>query len=375
MKFTVSSSELLSRLLNLSRVISNKNSMPILDYFLFNLSNGTLTITASDLETTLCASLPIEQSQADGCLAIPARILTDSLKDFPEQPITFALAPDNATIEVSWPTGRFKIPVASASEYPDSPTVEEEHLTYCLGSSVLLEGINRTLFATADEELRPVMNGIFFDIKPEGLTLVASDAHKLVCYTRPDLGADCPRGFILPKKPAHVIRNLLAKLDEVLTIRFDSKRAFIQMAEYAIIFQLVEGVYPAYRSVIPRNNTNVAIVDRQSFLGSARRAAVCASQGSMLLRLALRDNILQISAEDFTFHTSALETLSCQYNGEPMEIGFKSNFLIEILSNFPGSEITLSLADPSRAGLISPTETANTNENLLALLMPMQLLN
>ncbi len=371
MKFVVSSIELLSRLSSISRVIATKSTLPILDNFLFSLKEGYLTITASDLETTLRSGLAIENAEEDGEITIPAKLLVDSLKEFADIPLEFSTNSQGTSIQIKWATGNAVLPCSDANEYPDLKEVAKENTTIQINTHILLEGINRTLYATADEELRPVMNGLFFDINSDNLTLVASDAHKLVCYTRHDIKSENKSSFILPKKPASILKTLLTKSEEEVKIVFDNRNAYFEFNSFILICRLVEGNYPAYKSVIPKNNTNKLTISRQEFLNATKRVAVCSNQASSLIKLQLLYNQLTISAQDLDFSISATETLACQYDGDPMEIGFKSSFLIEILNNLPYSEVSLEMADPTRAALILPADNNDPAEDILALIMPM----
>lgn len=371
MKFVVSSTELLARLLSVSRVISSKNTIPVLDNFLFVLRDGKLNITASDLETSLKASLPIENIEEEGEITIPARLLVDSLKEFADIPLEFSSNENQTSIEITWANGNSTLPCTGADDYPSIATISSDRTSITVNSHILLEGVNRTLYATAEEELRPVMNGIYFDIDTESATMVASDAHKLVCFTRHDIKSEQKSSFILPKKPSSILKNLLSKVEEDVKILFDQKNAYFEFESFILVCRLVEGNYPAYKSVIPKNNTNRLIINRQDFLNSTRRVSVCSNQASSLVKLKLSYNQLVISAQDLDFSISAHERLTCQYDGDPMEIGFKSTFLIEILSNLSYNDISLELSDPSRAALILPSGGNDPSEEILALIMPM----
>lgn len=371
MKFVVSSTELLTRLQSVSRVISSKNSLPILDNFLFILKDGTLSITASDLETTLKTKMLIENISEEGEITVPAKLLVDSLREFADQPLEFKTNESYSILDITWANGNAKLPCTTSDDYPSVPELGDNYTTISINSHILLEGINRTLYATAEEELRPVMNGIFFDIDTNNSTLVASDAHKLVCYTRHDIKSENKSTFILPKKPSSVLKNILGKGDEDVVIRFDSRNATFEFESFNLICRLVEGNYPAYKSVIPKNNTNKLIINRIDLLNSARRVAVCSNQASSQVRLRLTYNTLTLSAQDLDFSISANENLICQYEGDNMEIAFKSTFLIEILTNLPYTDISLELSDPSRAALILAAGPVDPQEEILALIMPM----
>lgn len=374
MKFVVSSTDLLSHLSAISKVISSKSTMPILDNFLFDLADTKLTITASDLESTLITSIELDNTEGSGSIAVPARLLIDTLKEFPEQPLTFQINLDSFGIEIFSDNGKFSIVGQSGEDFPELPDIKEEAATsLTMKPKVLLRGIEKTLFATADDELRPVMNGIFIELTPENVTFVASDAHKLVRYRRNDAAAEVESSFILPKKPAGLLRNLLPKEDYNVKLEFDDKNAVFSMTKYRLICRLVEGNYPSYNSVIPADNPNKMVIDRLSFHNTLRRVSVFSNQASNLVKLSISDNILEVSAQDIDFSISAVERINCEYDGDDIEIGFKSTFLLEILSNISANEIRLAMSDPSRAGLILPVETEEVEEDVLMLLMPMMI--
>ncbi len=374
MKFVVSSTELLSHLQSISRVISSKNTLPILDNFLFSLDGDELEITASDLETTLITIVNLKNSTDSGKIAIPARILNDTLKEFPEQPLTFEINTDNLSVVIQSENGQFTVMGQSGDEFPRMPVIKEDQkVSLDVGPELLLSGISKTIFATADDELRPVMNGIFMELSPDDITFVASDAHKLVRYKRTDGKADTSATFILPKKPASLLRNILPKQETLVRIEFDDKNASFTLANYRMVCRLVEGNYPSYNSVIPTDNPNKLTIDRVELYNTLRRVSVFSNQASNLVKLQLKGNQIMISAQDIDFSISAYERLNCQYEGDEMEIGFKSTFLIEILSNISSTDVFLELSDPTRAGLILPAESANGSEDILMLLMPMMI--
>ncbi len=374
MKFVVSSTELLSHLQTVSRVISNKNTLPILDHFLFQLSGNGLTITASDLETTLVTSINLENVSEEGVVAVPAKLLTDTLKEFSDQPLTFDVNTDTKAIVINSETGKFTLPGQDGEDFPAIPTVREDKKSVLQTSTeTLFSGISKTLFATADDELRAVMNGIFIELTESDVTFVATDAHKLVRYKRMDVKSDGAASFILPKKPAALLKAILAKDSNNVMVEFDDKNAFFTLTNYRMICRLVEGTYPSYASVIPANNPNRLTIDRIELYNALKRVAVFSNQASNLVKLELVGNQLTISAQDLDFSISAYERLNCVYEGDNMQIGFKSTFLIEILSNLSSSDVVLQLSDPSRAGLILPTEKEIDDEDTLMLLMPMMI--
>jgi DNA polymerase-3 subunit beta len=374
MKFVVSSSELLSHLQAISRVISNKNTLPILDNFLFELKDDQLVATASDLESTLITTIPLESSMGEGVVAFPAKILTDTLKEFPEQPLTFDIDLTSLAVKITSENGVFSIVGQNGEDFPKLPEKEENSLVnITVESDVLLTGVNKTLFATADDELRPVMNGIFVELGNNDLTFVASDAHKLVRYKRLDGRSDVESSFILPKKPASLLRNILPKEENPVKVEFDDKNAFFTLSNYRLICRLVEGNYPSYNSVIPKNNPNVLTIDRVELYNTLKRVSVFSNPASNLIKFELKTNELVVSAQDIDFSISARERLQCQYEGQELEIGFKSVFLLEILSNLSSSNVMVELSDPTRAGIFLPYDNENADEDVLMLLMPMMI--
>jgi DNA polymerase-3 subunit beta len=374
MKFVVSSTELLGHLQAISRVISSKNTLPILDNFLFNLAGNNLEITASDLESTLITRMKLENTQGDGTIALPARILLDTLKEFSAQPLTFDINPDTLAVVISSENGKFNIVGQNGVDFPALPAIKKDKkFSFTINADVMLSGINKTLFATADDELRPVMGGIFIEASTDKITFVASDAHKLVRYQRSDAHADDNASFILPKKPASLLKNILPREEGPFTVEFDDKNAFFNLTDYKVVCRLVEGNYPNYNSVIPKNNPRKITIDRVEFYNTLKRVSVFSNQASNLVKLQLKGNQVTVSAQDIDFSISAYERLKCQYEGEEIEIGFKSVFLIEILTNIASQDVMIELADPTRAGLFLPAESENEAEDLLMLLMPMMI--
>ena len=376
MRFIVSSTDLLQGLVSVQKVIASKSSLPILDNFHFSLDGNTLTVTGSDSETTLKTILTINEVMEGGEIAVPAKLLTDSLKELPTQPIEFSSDEEKNIVNIVWASGSAQIPFVSAEDYPTLKELENPAVIRMKGS-VLADGINSTLYATGDEELRPVMNGIFFDIAEDSTTLVASNAHKLVYYRRHDIKSASTSSFILPKKPANILKANLAKcLDDEVEITFDkSNCAYFRFSSFLIFCKLVDGTYPAYKSVIPKNNTNVITVNRAELLNATKRVSVCSNQATGQIVFKLSSNQISITAQDLDFSMSAHETLGCDYEGSPMEIGFKSTFLIEILGNLTYDQICIRLSDPNRAALIQPAVQTEPEEEICALLMPMRINN
>jgi DNA polymerase-3 subunit beta len=347
--------------------------MPILDNFLFQLSEKGITITASDLESTLITQLELSNVEGEGTIAIPAKLITDTLKEFPEQPLTFQINTETCSIEIFSENGKFSIVGQNGEDYPELPQLSEDSLSIYVNRQALQKGIEKTIFATADDELRPVMNGIFIEISPEFMSFVASDAHKLVRYRRMDATSEIESSFILPKKPASLLKNILPKEEHDVKLEFNNKNAFFTLSNYKLICRLVEGNYPSYNSVIPTNNQNKMIIDRLSFLNTVKRVSVFSNQASNLIRMNINENKMVVSAQDIDYSMSATERLNCEYEGDEIEIGFKSTFLLEIISNISAGDVKIELSDPTRAGLFLPAEKDNENEDVLMLLMPMMI--
>jgi DNA polymerase-3 subunit beta len=318
--------------------------------------------------------MKLENTDGDGTIALPARILLDTLKEFSVQPLTFDINMETMAVVISSENGKFNVVGQNGIDFPALPAIKKEKkFSFAINADVLLSGISKTLFATADDELRPVMGGIFVEASTDKITFVASDAHKLVRYQRTDAQADDNASFILPKKPASLLKNILTKEEGAVTVEFDDKNAFFILGNYKVVCRLVEGNYPNYNSVIPKNNPRKITIDRVEFFNTLRRVSVFSNQASNLVKLQLKGNQVMVSAQDIDFSISAYERIKCQYEGDEIEIGFKSVFLLEILSNIGSQDVMIELADPTRAGLFLPAITENESEDLLMLLMPMMI--
>ena len=372
MKFNVSSSKLFSQLQAVSRVIANKNSLPILDDVLFDLSGNELKLTASDGETTIRTAVEVEGVEGTGKVASQAKLLLETLKEFSEQPLSFTIDENNFAVSMVSQNGTYSFVGVNGNEYPEMPNPETDAQSIALPANVLQSAIEKTIFCTADDDLRPVMNGIFFDIAADKVTMVATDAHRLVRYTNAGVASGTAASFILPKKPASLLKNLLAKEENEVKVTFGQKNARFEFGSTIVVCRQIEGRFPNYNAVIPQSNQNIVTVDRQTIINACKRVAVFANNGTAQLRLALSENQIKISAQDIDFSTSAEEIISCDYQGTPMAIGFKAPFLIDLLSSIASTEVQLKLADPARAGLIMPVEN-EANEDVLMLLMPMLL--
>jgi DNA polymerase-3 subunit beta len=372
MKFNVSSSKLFSQLQAVSRVINNKNALPILDDVLFELVGNELKLTASDGETTVRTAIEVEGAEGGGKVASAAKLLLETLREFSEQPLAFTIDEQNFAVNMVSQNGTYSFVGVNGNEYPEMPQDEVDAQELSLPATTLQSAIEKTIFCTADDPLRPVMNGIYFDILEDRLILVATDAHRLVRYSNTSVKAGMASNFILPKKPAALLKNLLAKEEAEVKVTFGQKNARFEFDKTIVVCRRIEGRFPNYNAVIPQSNQNVVTVDRQTMVNACKRVAVFANNGTAQLRLALSENQIKISAQDIDFSTSAEEMIQCDYQGMSMAIGFKAPFLIDLLSTVGTTDVQLKLADPARAGLILPVAEEG-EENVLMLLMPMLL--
>ena len=373
MRFTVSSSALSSKLNMLAKVIGSKNSLPILDCFLFQVANGEMSITASDSDNVIKSTLALTDHDGEGEFCVPNRVILDALKELPEQPLHFDVdaAGEAVAIKIVYQNGLYNFTGQSAEEYPRTQSMNDACTTVSLPTEMLINNISRSLFATANDELRPVMNGIYFDLTADALAIVASDGHKLVRSKNFTIKSESPSAFNLPKKPASLLKNILSKDGDDAIIKFDDRSAEIQFTDGVMRCRLIDGRYPNYNSVIP-NNPNEVTVDRRGLQSALRRVLPFASESSQLIRFHIESGRFEVSSEDIDFSTSAKEQLSCEYNGSPISIGFKGSSLMEILSNLTSDNIIIQLAAPSRAGIIVPAEQPEI-EDILMLIMPMLL--
>ena len=371
MRFTLSSSALNARLQSLAKVINSKNALPILDSFLFEVKSGQLQLTASDSENVMTIVMGLDNSDGDGSFAVPSRTILDAVKELSEQPLAFEIDLNVLTVTINYQNGAYNFTAQNAEEYPRTQIVPDSATTITLNATTLINNVGRTLFATATDELRPVMNGIYFDLQSDYLAIVATDGHKLVRNKILNIKSDTPASFILPKKPANLIKTVLTRGDSNIIIKFDDRSAEIKFDGGQLVCRLLEGSYPNYNSVIPENPNNMSI-DRKSLISTLRRVLPFASESSQLVRLHIEPGKLEVLSEDIDFATSAHEQIVCDYTGPTMNIGFKGSSLQEILNNIDCDEVIFQLADPSRAGVIVPTVQPE-NENVLALIMPMLL--
>jgi len=372
MKFIVSSSYLLKQLQVLGGVINNSNTLPILDNFLFDLNHSELTVSASDLETTMSSKLVVE-SESEGSVAIPAKLLLDTLKTFPEQPLTFVIE-ENNTVEISSNHGKYALAYVDSEEFPKAVALESPSST-TLTADVLASAISKTIFAAGNDDLRPVMSGVFFQFSTENLTFVATDAHKLVKYTRDDVTANETTEFIMPKKPLNLLKGILAGSDDDVTIEYNDSNAKFSFENSELICRLIDGKYPNYEAVIPKENPNKLTIARTQFLNSVRRVSIFSNKTTHQIRLKIAGAELNISAEDTDYSNKAEERLTCDYQGDDMQIGFNSRFLTEMLNNLNSDDVQLEMSLPNRAGILTPIDGLDEGENITMLVMPVMLNN
>lgn len=370
MRFIVSTSTLLKQLQAVNGASSSSTVLPILENFLFEIKDNVLTISATDLQTSMTTSLPVE-SKEEGKIAIPSKILLETLKTLPDQPIAFTIDDNTFAIEISAGDGKYKLSGENGEDFPKIPVVENAS-SVNVPASVLAEAINKTIFAVSNDELRPAMTGVYCQLTPQHLTFVSTDAHKLVRYRRMDAKADSSASFILPKKALTLLKSSLPADDMNVSVEYNSTSAFFRFGNINLICRLIDERYPDYEAVIPQNNTNKLTLDRSLFLNSLRRVVIFANKTTHQVRLRITGSELNISSEDIDFSNEAHERLSCQYEGDDMEIGFNAKFLIEMLNNLSGEEVTIEMSTPNRAGLLFP-QTNDEREDVLMLVMPVML--
>lgn len=372
MRFIVSTSTLLKQLQAVNGASSSSTVLPILENFLFEIKNGSLTISATDLQTSMTTSLPVEAKE-DGKVAVPSKILLETLKTLPDQPVAFSVDAQTFAIEISAGDGKYKLSGENGEDFPKIPAVENAS-SVSMPASVLAEAINKTIFAVSNDDLRPAMTGVFCQLSPQNITFVATDAHKLVRYRRSDTKSETAASFILPKKALTLLKASLGTDDSQVSLEYNSTSAFFRFGNINLICRLIDERYPDYEAVIPQNNPNKLTLDRGLFLNSLRRVVIFANKTTHQVRLKINGSELNISSEDVDFSNEAHERLGCQYEGEDMEIGFNAKFLIEMLSNLEGDEVVLEMSTPNRAGLLIP-QTNDDKEDVLMLVMPVMLNN
>lgn len=372
MKFIVSSTYLLKQLQVLGGVINSSNTLPILDNFLFELNQSKLTVSASDLETTMSSTIDVD-SDSEGSIAVPAKLLLDTLKTFPEQPLTF-IVEDNNTIEISSNHGKYALAYANGEEFPKAVELDNPTATTVSGD-ILATAISKTIFAAGNDDLRPVMSGVFFQFSTDSLTFVATDAHKLVKYTRTDVSATETAEFIMPKKPLNLLKGILLGTEDDVVIEYNDSNAKFVFDNSVLICRLIDGKYPNYEAVIPKENPNKLTIGRTQFLNSVRRVSIFSNKTTHQIRLKIAGAELNISAEDIDYSNKAEERLTCDYQGDDMQIGFNSRFLTEMLGNLSSDDVQLEMSLPNRAGILTPIDGLDEGENVTMLVMPVMLNN
>lgn len=369
MRFIVTSTALLKNLQQISGVISANTVLSVLEDFLFELKGNTLTLTATDLETMMRVQLDVNDAQGEGRICIPSKILTDYLKNLPEQPITFNINESDLSIEMSSDVGKYRIGGEKADDFPKE-AAPGETTNFTMPSIALIESINKTLFAVSTDTLRPAMTGVFFELSPNGITFVSTDAHRLVQFNRSDISCPAQEGFIVPKKPLQQLRGTLPADDTQLELSYNKSHLFVTSSRLSLSCRLIDANFPPYKAVIPTDNPYRLTVNRGDLVSALRRVSIFANKTTNQIVLEINGNALQISAQDIDFSYEGKEMLSCQYNGEDMKIAFNAKLMIELINNMDGDEVTLELSTPTRAGIFRPIEKSE-NEDVLMLLMPL----
>lgn len=373
MKFNVSGKDLQTEVTAVSKVINTKNALSILDNFLLEVKGNTLYITGSDQENVIKTSLEIQESECDGAIAISAKRLSDMLKGVSSQALSFVVNDETKEIDIKFHNGHFNFMGTDATEYPRPSEMEPDSITFTIPAETILNGIENTIFAASIETIRPVMTGIFWDIHQEDITFATTDTHKLVRYIDRHCAPATDTSFVMPAKPANIIRAIMPRDEKQVIVTLDSKSATFKFDNYTLSCRFVKGVFPPYNRVIPENNPFEMTIDRASFLNAMRRVGLFASMSSNLVKMNIQHDEVLLSSQDLDYSTSAEERVACEYSGNPMTIGFNANYMIDILSNLKGDNIKIKLSDPTRPGIFEP-ETPKEDENVLMLLMPMQVL-
>ncbi|ANI90040.1 DNA polymerase III subunit beta [Arachidicoccus ginsenosidimutans] len=367
MKFIVSSSTLLKQLQQIGGVISSNTVLPILEDFLFEVSDKKLTVVATDLETVMRVQISVESNE-NGRFCVPAKILLDTLKALPDQPLTLNIE-SNFAIEITSDNGKYKIMGENPDNFPKDPS-EENVNTFTIPSGVLLTAINKTLFAVSTDDLRPAMTGVYFELGKDNIQFVSTDAHRLVRYKRTSVSPDETSNFIVPRKPLNVLKNVLPDNEDELTVSHTENHLFIKHKEISLICRLIDARFPDYKVVIPAENPYTLIINKAAFASALRRVNVFANKSTNLVALSISGNEIQLNAQDVDYNFEGNERLACQYNGEPLQIGFNAKFLSEMLGAINSDDVKMELSTPSKAGLIKPTEQEE-DEDLLLLIMPL----
>jgi DNA polymerase-3 subunit beta len=370
MKFIVNSSYLLKQLSNINGVITTNPVVPILENFLFEIEKNRLTVTASDLQTSMITEVTVE-SKEKGNIAVPARILLDTLKNLPDQPVTFSVDESTYSIEISSDNGRYKLAGENATDFPKVPSVSQD-FSAVLSSEVFARAINNTIFATSNDELRPAMTGVYINLGEKNTSFVATDGHRLVRYRRSDVKSDNGNAIIIPRKALNLLKSTLPTENTDVSIDFNMSNAFFRFANIRMICRLIDEKFPDYENVIPSANTIKMTINRQELLGSLKRISIYANKTTHQVRMKITGSELMVSAEDLDFSNEANERLSCEHEGGDIEIGFNARFLLEMLTNLDADQIRINMSAPNKAGVLTPAEK-DKNEDILMLVMPVML--
>ncbi len=373
MRFNIDGKVFQQQLQAVNKVISSKNALSILDNFLFEVENGWLTITGSDQENIVTARVEVMDCEGEGAVALPAKTLLEITKEISNQPLSFNYNNTTGEVEVVFLNGHFSFMGINAYEYPRGEKAEEDKVEIEVPASVILKGIEKTIYAVSLETIRPMMTGIYWDIHEGDITFVASDTHKLVRYINTDVNPGISRGFIMPAKPASILKGILGKEDQAVKVTIGTKGAKFEFGDYTLTCRFIKGNYPNYNRVIPESNPFVVTIDRAAFLNAMRRVAIFASKASNLVKLEITQGSIRLAAQDLDYGTSAEERVMCDYQGNDMTIGFNSVFTVEILNNLGGETVLVKLSDPARPGIFEPLEQA-ANENIVTIQMPMQVI-
>jgi DNA polymerase-3 subunit beta len=370
MKFIVNSSYLLKQLSNINGVITTNPVVPILENFLFEIEKNRLTVTASDLQTSMITEVTVE-SKEKGNIAVPARILLDTLKNLPDQPVTFSVDESTYSIEISSDNGRYKLAGENATDFPKVPSVSQD-FSAVLSSEVFARAINNTIFATSNDELRPAMTGVYINLGEKNTSFVATDGHRLVRYRRSDVKSDNGNAIIIPRKALNLLKSTLPAENTDVSIDFNMSNAFFRFANIRMICRLIDEKFPDYENVIPSANNIKMTINRQELLGSLKRISIYANKTTHQVRMKITGSELMVSAEDLDFSNEANERLSCEHEGGDIEIGFNARFLLEMLTNLDADQIRINMSAPNKAGVLTPAEK-DKNEDILMLVMPVML--
>jgi DNA polymerase-3 subunit beta len=376
MKFIVSRDEIYRNLSTISGVVSSNNVMPILDNFLFTIVGETLTVTASDLDTTMSAAINLSNAEGEGSVAVPSKILLATLKDLPSTPIVFAIDEETHDMTFTAGEGSYDTPCFDGAEFPQIKTIANPSFLD-ISASILQRAISKTLFATGNDELRPSMMGVLCELSSEHITLVATDAHKLARYRNTSIKTDDFVSFILPKKPLAQLKTALSGLNENVHVEYSSDTNHVQFtfANITLFSSLKEGNFPDYEKIISKNNPNILTAPCDDFLKTMKRVSNFSSKSTFQVRMILNEELVKVKAEDLDFSNKAEESVTGKYSGIAMDVGFNSKFLCELLDNMDAEEIRLEMSEPNRAALIVPTQEFDDAESLLMLIMPVMLNN